>query len=182
MAPARFLRRPGARFVAFATAIAALAFVARPADSHPTPAQGGTVFQIRDFTSASVVEIVAWNASEPMYGLRTWVRRNGAPDRYHRLWVSVDVPNGRDVSKAQGLNRPLPVTAANDAQNCLEGKCAPASTFGARLPDNQFRAATEDVPVKFLTNSGAEFTVTARRALVTAYLAAVDSVITSLKK
>lgn len=164
--------------VLFLTVGSLLAMGARP---HATP-QGGLVVQVRDFPAASVVEIVAWNAMEPTYGIRTWVRRNGATDRYHRLWVSVDVPNGRDVSNAQGFNRPLPVTTATDAQNCFNGKCSPTSTFGARIPDGPFRASKEEVPVKFITGSGAEITMTLRRSLIDAYLATVDSVATALKK
>ncbi len=140
------------------------------------------MIQVRNFPAASIVEVVAWNASEPAFGLRTWVRRSGAPDRYHRLWVTLDFPSGRDVTQAQGLNRPLQVSTATDTQNCFEGKCSPTSTFGARIPDGAFRASKEDVAVKFITGSASEFTITMRRGLVDAYLATVDSVIASLKK
>lgn len=178
------IRRPALRLLAVAvvTAAGALTLAATPGAGHPLPPQGGTVIQVRDFPSSAIVEIVAWNAAQPSFGLRTWVRRSGAPDRYHRLWVSLETPGGRDVAKAQGLNRPLPVTTATDTENCLNGKCAPNATFGARLPDNQLRAAKEDVVVTFFTGSGAELAMTARRALVDAYLGTVDSVITALKK
>lgn len=147
------------------------------------PLQGGPVIQVRDFPSASIVEVVAWSASEPQFGLRTWVRRNGASDRYHRLWVNSDFgPGGRDVAQAQGLERPLRVSNATDAQNCLAGKCAPNSTFGARLPDGPLRESKEDVAVKFITGGGSDFTFTLRRGLIDAYLATVDSVVASLKK
>lgn len=164
-----------------APSVAAVA-VAAPGVRH-APSQGGAVVQVRDFPSSSIIEVVAWNAAQPSYGLRTWVRRSGAPDRYHRLWVNIDYgPGGRDIAQAQGLNRPLPVTSATDTQNCVSGQCSPTSTFGARLPDGPFRASKEDVAVKFITGSGSEITITARRALIDAYLGTVDSLVAALKK
>ena len=176
-----FSRRAALRGLAVIGAVGALALAARPSAGHEAP-QGGAVIQIRDFDKASIVEIVAWNAAEPQFGLRTFVKRNGTPDRYHRLWVNNAYPAITDAAKAQGLNRPLPVSAARDDQNCLNGKCAPNATVGARVPDDALRKATDPVEVKFFTNSGAEIAFTARRPLVTAYLAAVDSVIGALKK
>lgn len=169
------------RGVAVVGAVGALALAARPSAGREVP-QGGAVIQIRDFQGSALVEIVAWNAMEPQFGLRTWVRRNGSPDRYHRLWVNSAYPAIGDAAKAQGLNRPLPVTSARDDQNCQSGKCAPNATVGARIPDEPLRKATENVEVKFITGSGAEIVFTARRPLIDAYLAAVDSVIGALKK
>lgn len=169
------------RGLAVAAAAAALVIAAKPGAGHPAP-QGGTVIQIRDFPAASIVEIVAWSAAEPQYGLRTFVKRNGAADRYHRLWVNSAYPAIGDASKAQGLNRPLQVSSQRDDQNCLNGKCAPSTTVGARIADDPLRKATESIEVKFITSSGAEIVFTARRPLVDAYLAAVDSVIGALKK
>ncbi len=192
--------RAGFRALAVAAALGTMMLVARPSAGRTVPAatvpaggastgplhaplQGGPVIQVRDFPGASIVEVVAWSASEPTFGVRTWVRRSGAADRYHRLWVNSDFgPGGRDVAQAQGLKRPLPVTNATDAQNCLAGKCSPNSTFGARLPDGPFRDSKEDVAVKFITSGGSDFTFTLRRGLIDAYLATVDSVVASLRK
>lgn len=174
-------RRALLRGITVVAAASALAIAARPGAGHSAP-QGGAVIQIRDFEKASIVEIVAWNAAEPQYGLRTFVKRNGAPDRYHRLWVNSGYPAITDAAKAQGLNRPLPVSSQRDDQNCLNNRCAPTATVGARVPDDALRKATDNVEVKFFTNSGAEIAFTARRPLVSAYLAAVDSVIGALKK
>lgn len=162
-------------------AASALIIAAAPSAGRTAP-QGGAVIQIRDFPAASIVEIVAWSASEPQVGLRTWVKRNGAADRYHRLWVNSAHPAIGDASKAQGLNRPLQVSSMKDDQNCLNGTCSPSATVGARIADDPLRKARENVEVKFITNSGAELVFTARRPLVDAYLAAVDSVIGTLKK
>lgn len=141
------------------------------------------VIQVRDIPAAPTVEIVAWNSAEPAYGLRTWVRRNGTPDRYHRFWVSLDFdPAGRDVASAQALDRPAQTSNATDTQNCLNGKCSPGTTFGARILDGLLRSSKDNVPVKFLRTSGGDFTITMRRGLIDAYLASVDSVITALKK
>jgi hypothetical protein len=176
-----FARRSARRIIAVVVAASAVAIAARPSAGHGVP-QGGAVIQIRDFPSASIVEIVAWNAAEPQYGLRTFVKRNGSADRYHRLWVNSAYPAIGDAAKAQGLNRPLQVSSQRDDQNCLNGKCSPSATVGARIADDPLRKATENVEVKFITNSGAEIVFTARRSLIDAYLAAVDSVIGALKK
>lgn len=146
------------------------------------PSQAGATIQVRDFPSSSIVEVVAWSASEPRLGLRTWVRRNGAADRYHRFWVSSAYPAIGDASKAQAFNRPLQVGSARDEQNCVNGKCAPASTVTARLPDGPFRESKEDLAVKFITASGNDITLTLRRGLIDAYLGTVDSVMAALKK
>jgi len=167
--------------VAGVTALLAVGIAARPGAGHLAP-QGGAVVQIRDFPAASIVEVVAWNAAEPQFGLRTFVKRNGAADRYPRLWVNSAYPAIGDAAKAQGLNRPLQVSSQRDDQNCVGGKCSPTATVGARIADDPLRKAKESVEVKFITNSGAEIVFTARRPLVDAYLAAVDSVIGALKK
>jgi hypothetical protein len=174
-------RRAVWRGLALIGAVGALAVAARPSAGHEAP-QGGVVIQVRDFEKASIVEIVAWSAMEPQYGLRTFVKRNGSPDRYHRLWVNSAYPAISDAADAKGLNRPLQISSLRDDQNCLNGKCAPTSTVGARIPDEPLRKAKEDVQVKFITGSGAEIIFTARRPLVNAYLAAVDSVVGALKK
>jgi hypothetical protein len=157
--------------------------VAATAGALPPPLQRGAIVQVRAYPSSSTIEVVAWNPAEPNFGLRTWVRRGGAPDRYHRLWVAMDFnPAGGDVAKAQGLNRPLPISNATDTQNCVELTCSPGSTFGARIPDGSFRDNKENLSVKFITGSDVEINITVRRPLIDAYLAAVDSVIAAQKK
>src|SRR5512133_1172030 len=146
------VRRSLLRGFAVAAAASALVIAAKPSAGYSAP-QGGAVIQVRDFPAASIVEIVAWNAAEPQFGLRTFVKRNGAADRYHRLWVNGAYPAIGDAATAQGLNRPLQVSSAK-----------------------------ENIEVKFITNSGAEIVFTARRPLLDAYLAAVDSVVAALKK
>lgn len=146
------------------------------------PAQGGVIVQVRDFPSSSTLSVVAWNAAAPAFGLGTVVSRSGRPDRYHRLWVNQDWPGGRNVTQAQGLDRPLKVDSLTDTQNCFNGKCTPTSTFGARILDSQIRASKGDVPVKFITSSGSEIAFTLRRDLVDAYLGTIDSVVAALKK
>ena len=77
---------------------------------------------------------------------------------------------------------PLPVSSATDTQNCVELKCSPEATFGARIPDGPFRDNKENLSVKFLTGSDVEINITVRRPLIDAYLAAVDSVTAAQKK
>jgi hypothetical protein len=174
----------GFRTFAVVAALTLLVIGARPSAGRSVPPQGGIVIQVRDVPTAPIVEIVAWNAATPAYGLRTWVRRSGGvQDRYHRIWVSRDAnPGSAEVTKAQGLDRPLPVTSTTDTENCLNGKCSPGTTIGARMPDGALRSSKDDVAVKFIRDSGGDFSITLRRGLVDAYLVTVDSVVTALKK
>src|SRR5512133_1558713 len=141
------VRRSLLRGFAVAAAASALVIAAKPSAGYSAP-QGGAVIQVRDFPAASIVEIVAWNAAEPQFGLRTFVKRNGAADRYHRLWVNGAYPAIGDAAKAQGLNRPLQVSSQRDDQACLNGKCSPTATVGARIADDPLRKAKENVEVK----------------------------------
>lgn len=168
-------------FITVLAVAGALLLNARSSASHPA-AQSGTVVQVRDFEKASLVDIVSWTTASPQFGLRTWVRRNGQADRYHYLWVNANYPAIRDAKTAQGLNRPLQISSLGDDQNCLNGQCTPTSVVRARIPDDALRKSQEDITVKFISDSGAEITFTARRVLIDAYLASVDSVVTALKK
>lgn len=173
----RFLRRA----LPVVAAAAALAVAARSGDTRPAP-QGGPVVQVRDFPNASIVDIVAWDAMNPQFGLRTFVRRNGTPDRYHRFWLTADFAGARDATTAQGFSRTLQVNIQNDNQNCWNGKCTPTTTVGARVNDNWMRDAKGDAEVKFISSSGYEIPLSVKRGVVDAYLAAIDSVSKALKK
>jgi hypothetical protein len=173
------VHRAGVRALAILLTVAGAAVLIGAVHAPP---QGGIIVQVRDFTGAATVDVVAWTSSDPTFGLRTFVRRAGGPDRYHRLWVNIDVAGVRDVAKAQGFDRPLRVSTETDAQNCYNGKCSPTSTVGARMFDEQLRSSKGDVVVKFITPTSSEIDYTLRRALIDAYLATVDSVAKALKK
>jgi hypothetical protein len=184
-------RRAGFRALGIVIALGAVTLIARPTAGRPVPPvapaaaaipQGGIIVQVRDFPSSPTVLIVAWNATQPGFGLSYAVRRSGAPERYHRLWVNLEWPGGRDASDAKGFDRPLQVSQLTEAQPCFEGKCLPPATFGARIPDAAVRAAKGNAEVKFVTSSGSEINFTVRRDLMDAYLRTVDSVVTAFKK
>jgi hypothetical protein len=176
-----FTRRLLLGGVAVAAVTGALALSARPSAGHPAP-QGGAVIQIRDFEKAAIIEILAWSPTQPQFGIRTWVRRTGAADRYHYFWVNSEYPAIRDAASAQAQNRPLPVTSMKDDQSCVGSKCSPPSVVRGRVTDDALRKMSGDVEVKFITSSSAEIAFNARRSMLDAYLAAVDSVVGALKK
>ncbi len=138
---------------------------------------------VKDVSTAPIIEIIAWNAADPNYGLRSWVRRGGKPDRYHRFWVNKDrIPSASDINTAQSLNRSLPTTIINDTQNCYNNVCMPNSTIGARFLDDLLRSSKEDLLVTFFTTGGSNYPITLKRPVVELYLATVDSVIAAQKK
>lgn len=139
--------------------------------------------QVKDIPTAPLIEVIAWNATEPNYGLRSWVRRGGKPDRYHRFWVNKDlIPSANEINSAQSLNRTLPTTTINDTQNCYNGVCMPNSTIGARFLDDLLRSSKEDLLVTFFTTGGSNYPITVRKAVVERYLVTMDSVIAAQKK
>jgi hypothetical protein len=139
--------------------------------------------QVKDVPTAPLIEVIAWNAAEPNYGLRSWVRRGGKPDRYHRFWVNKDmIPSAGDINSAQSLDRSLPTTLINDTQNCYNGVCMPNATIGARFLDDLLRSSKEDLLVTFFTTGGSRYPITVRKAVVDLYLTTMDSIIAAQKK
>lgn len=165
--------------VAAALACSIVAMAVRPADAQIVR----PVVQVKDIASAPLIEVIAWNATEPNFGLRSWVRRGGKPDRYHRFWANKDlIPSASDINTAQALNRSLPTTIINDTQNCYNGVCMPNATIGARFQDDLLRSSKEDLLVTFYTTGGSTYPITVRRAVVDQYLTTLDSVIAAQKK
>jgi hypothetical protein len=139
--------------------------------------------QVKDISTAPLIEVIAWNATEPNYGLRSWVRRGGKPDRYHRFWVNKDlIPSANEINTAQSLDRSLPTTIINDTQNCYNGVCMPNATIGARFQDDLLRSSKADLLVTFYTAGGSTYPITVRKAVVDLYLVTMDSVIAAQKK
>ena len=140
--------------------------------------------EVRDFSWSTTVAIVAWSMDETQYGLRTWLRRDGTYDLFHRLYVNTYyVPASRQISRADGMGRPLDLTGiSRDPHYCFTWPtCSPFETFGALIPDALLRANRDSVTVTFRSRTGTEVPITVRRELVDAYLAAVDSVTAALR-
>jgi len=171
--------RTSARLTLTALTLAAMALGSRSAGAQIIR----PMVQVKDIPSAPLIEVIAWNAAEPNYGLRSWVRRGGKPDRYHRFWVNKDlIPSASDINTAQSLNRSLPTTIINDNQNCYNGVCMPNSTIGARFQDDLLRSSKEDLLVTFFTTGGSKYPITVRKGVVDLFLTTMDSVIAAQKK
>jgi hypothetical protein len=149
------------------------------------------IVQVRDYWGSSVVSIVAWDADDPSFGLRTSVTRTGelvGGTRFgdHRLFVS------RLVARAMGGFKYASVTEGKlllrtgtqrDDYACFYGKtCSPMVAEGVRLPDSVLRASRDSLTVTFFPGMLEPWSHTLRGELVAAYLEKVDSVVAAMKK
>ena len=152
-------------------------------DTAGAPEDAPTV-ELRYFSFSPTVSVVAWSGQTADYGLRSWVRRDGSLVRDHRLYVGTLyepwVRGLRLATAAPGQFRMLGVS--RDTYACHWGKCSPFETIGVRIPDDVLRASRDSVAVTLYGWSGRELTITLRRDLIDAYLAAVDSVSAALRK
>jgi hypothetical protein len=202
--------RTGLRVLTVAAVVGTAILVARPGvgrtaplatwygaasrGAFPEASPDSVVIQVRDFPSAPIVWVVAWDAAEPWQGLGRVVRRSGPSEPYHRLWVGLDSRVGYSLrelvavgtpvrdSWAEVFNQRVPVNVQNEAKNCFQAACTPTETIGARTPDGPLRAGTGSVTVTFVSKNGSDVVVTLRRGLIDAYLRTVDSVMASMKK
>jgi hypothetical protein len=143
-----------------------------------------TEVQLRYFSFSPTVSVVAWPAADAGYGLRAMVRRDGSLVRDHSLYVGTYYePWVRSLYLAvapprqfrrQGVSR--------DSFACYFGKCSPFETLGIRITDEFLRANRDSVAVTLYGHDGRAVTITVRRDLIEAYLAAVDSVSAALRK
>jgi hypothetical protein len=95
---------------------------------------------------------------------------------YYEPWV-------RSLYFAAAPPRQFQMTGVSrDAYACYFGKCSPFETIGVRIPDEFLREIRDSVAVTLYGRGGRELTITVRRDLIDAYLAAVDSVSAELRK
>lgn len=148
------------------------------------------IVQVRDFWRSSVVSVVAWDADDAFFGLRTEVSRNGTlvgGDRFgdHRLYLApfhVWYMGGFAHATAEPGKPLLGTGWRSDPYNCFYGsRCSPMSTIGVRLPDSLLRAKRDSLVVTFLPRSRDPWTITLRRELIAAYLTKVDSVVAEMR-
>lgn len=149
------------------------------------------IVQVRDYWGSSVVSIVAWDADDPSFGLRTSVTRTGTLVgglRFgdHRLYVSPLVAREMggfkyaSVTEGQLLLR---AGTRKDIYSCFYGKaCSPMVTDGVRLPDSLLRANRDSLTVTFFPSALVPWSHTLRRELIVAYLEKVDSVVAEMRK
>jgi hypothetical protein len=149
------------------------------------------VIQVRNDPKTPHVTIVAWDAAQTQYGLRTRLRRDGShlgEGRVgeHRLFLnSVYVETNGGFAHAMAHTGKLLRNAgsAKDVDACRFGSaCAPAQTIGLGLPDDFLRENRDSIVVTMRPRSGHNWTIRLDRDLISAYLATVDSASAALKK
>jgi hypothetical protein len=154
------------------------------------------IVQIREYSHSPTVTILAWAADEPAFGLRAQLRRDGSLVSAHRLYVSTYY-NGVSLSNLRSAPTRLAVVQtvappqrllqsmgiSRDVYACFYGiPCSPFEMREVRVPDALLRTNRDSVAVRFYGNGGTELIITVRREVIDPYLAAVDSVATSLRK
>lgn len=150
---------------------------------------GVTVVEVRTYSISPTLSVIAWDAAEPEWGIRTVVPRNGerrpATSRLtdHRLYIATTAivePGGpRRASLDSHALRLDPVMRESHA--CDGGNCLPAATYGIAIPDTIMRSDRDSLVVKLYTRTDSELSFTLRRDLIAGYLRAVDSVTAALR-
>lgn len=149
------------------------------------------VVQVRGFPHSAAVSVVAWDAGDAAFGLRTSVTRSGELDgglRFgdHRLYVTSryarDMGGFKYATDTLG-NLLLRTDAQRDVYSCFYGKdCSPMVTVGVRIPDSLLRSNRDSLVVMFFPRVGETWTISLRHALIAAYLTRVDSVAAEMRK
>lgn len=159
--------------------------VVAPSQTESIDAQSDSVIvQVRYFSFSPTVSVLAWNR-ESDYGLRAWIRRDGSLVGHHQIYVSTyRHPSLRSLPWASIPSRPLFTTGiSGDNYACYFGKpCSPFETFGAIIRDEVLRPTRDNIPVTFYGYDGSQMIVTLNRDLIAAYLTAIDSVSTELRR
>jgi hypothetical protein len=149
------------------------------------------IVQVRDYPGSSIVSIVAWDADDPSFGLRTSVTRTGelvGGVRFgdHRFYVSPLIVNRMggfayaSVTEGKVLVR---TGTQRDTYACFYGEtCSPMVAEGVRLPDSVLRANRDSLTMTFFPRVLDPWSHTLRGELIAAYLEKVDSVVAAMKK
>jgi len=148
------------------------------------------VVQVRAFPKSSVVSVVAWDADDAAFGLRTSVTRTGelvSDDRFgdHRLYLTplfVHEMGGFTHAAVTPGQLLLGTGWQRDEYACFYGKdCSPIVTLGVRVPDSLLRANRDSLVITF-SRVGDPWMLTLRRELIAAYLKSVDSVVAETRR
>lgn len=143
------------------------------------------VVQVREFWRSSVVSVVAWDADDAAFGLRSSVSRTGelvGGPRFgdHRLYMTplyAQDMGGFKYASVTLRELLLGAGAQRDPYSCFYGReCSPMVTVGVSLPDSLLRANQDSLVVTFFPTVRKPWTITLRRELIAAYLQKVDSV------
>lgn len=156
-----------------------------------TPADAPPIVQVREYWHSSVISVVAWDATDAAFGLRTSVSRTGklvGGQRLgdHRLYMTpllVRDMGGFKYATVAPDEFLLGTGAERDSYSCFYGRnCSPMTTVGVRLPDSVLRANRDSLIVTFFPRVHERWTLTLRRELIAAYLNKVDSIVAVSKR
>ena len=152
------------------------------------------VVRVREFPQSSTVTVVAWGASDPRYGLRSMLRRDGSLIRDHTLYISTGyapvtggtgiliVPRDYIQTVAPSGHALRYNGVLRDYQPCQGGEgCSPTEAFTARVPDELLRAGLDSLTVRLAARGGTDATLTVPGEVILAFLSTVDSVSTALR-
>ena len=150
------------------------------------------IVQVRDYWRSATVTVVAWDADDAAFGLRTAVTRTGklvgglrAGD--HRLYMTPylvrDMGGFAHAAADPKKGELLSIGMQRDDYACFYGKnCSPMSTVGIRIPDSLLRENRDGLEVTFYPRVQDPWSLYLRRELISAYLIKVDSVVRAMKR
>lgn len=149
------------------------------------------VVQVRDVPGSPLISIVAWNAEDAQFGLRTRIRRDGSvqgdprggEDRLYLSRSFVDAHGGFAHAVTQDGKVLRNTGNSNDPDAChFGGVCSPSATVDLAMSDEWLRNHRDSVVVTFRPQTGQKWSIRFDRSIIDGYLAAIDSVSASLKK
>jgi hypothetical protein len=149
------------------------------------------VVQVRDVPNTPNIPILAWDAGDADYGLRTRINREGedigeARHGEHRFYLSSSFVNARGGfahAVAQDGKFLRQTNNENDPDACrFDNLCSPRQTIGLGVPDEWLRKHSDSLVVTFRPKTGQNWTVRLDGSVIKAYLSTIDSVEASLKK
>jgi len=152
---------------------------------------GTPILQVRDDPKSPFVGILAWDANQPEFGLRTRVDRNGkhlgeGRAGEHRLFINTAhvEANGAFNTAVAHTGKVLRKEATvRDVDACrFNNVCAPQSTLGLAIADDVLRANRDSFVVTLRVPASRPWTVRLDKNVIEAYLNTVDSVSAALKK
>lgn len=152
------------------------------------------VVRVRQFAQSSTVTVVAWGTSDPRYGLRAMLRRDGSLIRDHNLYIStgyapVTSGSGILIAPRDYVQTVAPAGHAlryngvfRDNHPCQGGEgCSPTEAFSARVPDELLRSGLDSLTVRLAARGGTDATITVPGEVIGAFLTTVDSVSSALR-
>jgi hypothetical protein len=149
------------------------------------------VVQVRDVPNTPTIPILAWDAGQADYGLRTRVNREGEDigdvrHGEHRLYLASAFAAAHGAFAHAVAQDGKLLRQANDADDpdaCrFNGVCSPAHTIGLGVPDEWLRKHPDSLVVTFRPHTGQDWTIRLDGSVIHAYLNTIDSVEASLKK